>query len=402
MKPFGNLISFDEAKDIINRHILPVERKEHVAIDSALSRVAAEDIAALHNTPPFDRAGVDGYAVRASDSSGATANCPIQLKLVDSLCAGPTTVTTPKLQPNQCIGICTGAPMPDGANAVVMVEDTARDGETVSMFKSVDAQCHVGFKGEDIREGELVIERGKVLNAGKIGVLASQGLTQVMVYAKPRVAIMPTGEEIVEVGRPLKPGQLYDINSHTLAAVVRENGGEPVMIPITGDSLDEIRAALEIALRCDLVVTSGGSSMGEKDLIINVLEECGKVLFHGIRIKPGKPTTFAVASDKPVMGMPGYPTSCLINAHLLLGPAIRKMGHLPARRNLATRAVMGERVSVGSGRQRFQTVRLDSNLAYPIFKESGAITGTALADGYIVIPEDTVFEKGSDVSVNFF
>jgi molybdopterin molybdotransferase len=400
MKPFGNLILFETAQNIISRHILPVDRTEYVPIDASLGRVSAEDIVALHNTPPFDRAGVDGYAVKAADTSGATVSNPKKLALRDCLYAGSAPNRT--LLASECFSICTGTEMPPGADAVVMVEDTRIDGNLVTIFRAQAPQDNIGIKGEDIRKGELVIEQGKMLDAGKIGVLASQGLTRVLVYEKPRVAIMPTGEEIVEIGKQLKLGQLYDINSHTLAAVVSGSGGEPVSLPITGDSLEGIRSSLRAALQADMVVTSGGSSMGEKDLIINVLEECGEVLFHGIKIKPGKPTTFAVVSGKPVLGMPGYPTSCLINAHLLLGPAVRQMGRLPPRRDLTARATLGERVTAGSGRQRFQTVRLDGKTAYPIFKESGAITGTAKADGYVIIPEDTSFEKGTEVTVFFF
>ncbi|RJO61682.1 MAG: molybdenum cofactor biosynthesis protein [Dehalococcoidia bacterium] len=400
MKPFGTLIPFESARDIINRHALPVERTEYVPIDAALGRVSAEDIVALHNTPPFNRAGVDGYAVKASDTSGATRGRPKLLASTDCLYAGST--PSKKLLPGECIGICTGAMMPPGADAVVMVEDTRIESQQVAIYKSLAPQDNVGLKGEDIRKGERVIERDKMLDAGKIGVLASQGLTRVLVYEKPKVAIMPTGEEIVEIGKRLKPGQLYDINSHTLAAVVRENGGEPMMYHVTGDSLEDIRTSLQAALSADMVVTSGGSSMGEKDLIINVLEEWGEVLFHGIKVKPGKPTTFAIVNGKPVLGMPGYPTSCLLNAHLLLGPAVRRMGHLPARRNLSMRAELGDRVVGSSERQRFQTVIINGKIAYPIFKESGAITGTAQADGFIVVPENTVIEKGTEVTVTFF
>ena len=400
MKPFGTLIPFETARDIISKHVLPVERTEYVPLDAALGRVAAEDIVALRNTPPFNRAGVDGYAVKTSDTAGATCGSPKLLALTDCLYAGST--PSRKLLAGECIRICTGAKMPPGAGAVVMVEDTRIEGQQVAIYKSLAPQDNVGLKGEDIRKGERVIEREKMLDAGKIGVLASQGLTRVLVYEKPKVAIMPTGEEIVETGKRLKPGQLYDINSHTLAAVVRENGGEPIMFHVTGDSLEDIRTSLKAALSADMVVTSGGSSMGEKDLIINVLEEWGEVLFHGIKIKPGKPTTFAIVNGKPVLGMPGYPTSCLLNAHLLLGPAVRKIGHLPARRNLSMQAELGDRVVGSSERQRFQTVRVGGEIAYPIFKESGAITGTAQADGFIVVPENTAIDKGVEVTVTFF
>lgn len=401
MKPFGNLISFEEAREIVDRHVLPVGAVEYMPIDASLERVAAEDIVALHNTPPFDRAGVDGFAVIAADTRGAAPGNPVRLALRECLYAGSVPGEV-KLAPGSAIGICTGAEMPPGADAVVMVEDTSSADGYVNIFRSVSPLGSVGLKGEDIRKGERVIEKDKMLDAGKIGVLASQGLTHVLVYRKPRVAVMPTGEEIIDIGKPLGRGQLYDINSHTLAAVIRGSGGEPVVFPITGDSLEAVRASLDKALSADMVVTSGGSSMGEKDLIINVLEECGEVFFHGIRIKPGKPTTFAVVGGKPVLGMPGYPTSCLLNAHLLLGPAVRKMARLAPRRGLTEKAILAERVSAGSGRQRFQTVALDGHMARPIIKESGAITGTARADGYIVVPEDTVIEQGHEVTVNFF
>ncbi len=174
------------------------------------------------------------------------------------------------------------------------------------------------------------------------------------------------------------------------------------MFKVTGDTLESIKSSIKGALSADMIVTSGGSSMGEKDLIINVLEEWGQVFFHGVKIKPGKPTTFAVVKNKAVLGLPGYPTSCLLNAYLLLAPAIRKMGRLPLKSALTARAVLAERVAAGPDRVRFQTVRLESGKADPVFKESGAITGMAYADGYIVIQEGCVLEKGAEVEVFLF
>jgi molybdenum cofactor synthesis domain-containing protein len=283
-----------------------------------------------------------------------------------------------------------------------MVEDTNRNGTDVDIFKSVSPGSGIGLRGEDIRKGEKIIEEGHLLNPGKIGILASQGLSRTLVYEKPIVAIMPTGKEVVEVGGRLKPSQLYDINSHTLSSVVRENGGIPRSMKVTGDSLEAIKSSIKSALTADILVTSGGSSMGEKDLIINVMEELGEVFFHGIKVKPGKPTTFAVVEGKPFFGMPGYPTSCLLNAYLLLGPMIRKMGHSPQKRNINMLAKLGERVLGSTDRPRFQTVRVKGDLAYPIIKESGAITGMAYADGYINVPVNVVLEKGSEITVTFF
>ena len=400
MKPFGELISIEEAREIIDRHIAPLERTENMPIDEALGRISAENVTASFDTPSFDRAGVDGYAVKAADTFGATPNSPKCLKLIGCVHAG----TTPKAEvaTGECVQISTGAPMPAGANSVIMVENTARSGADICIFRSQSPQDNVGLKGEDIRKGERILEAGQMLNAGKIGVLASQGLCQVLVYAKPIVAVMPTGKEVVEIGGRLKPSQLYDINSHTLAAVVKENGGIPLTLKVTGDTIEAIKSSIKSALEADIIVTSGGSSMGEKDLIINVLEEWGKVFFHGIKVKPGKPTTFAVVKNKPVLGMPGYPTSCLLNAYLLLGPAIRKMGRMPHKNNLNTGATLGERVVGSLDRMRFQTVKITDGTAFPIIKESGAITGMAYADGYIVLPAGNVLEKGSEVTVTLF
>jgi molybdopterin molybdotransferase len=401
MKPFGDLVPFEFARETIDNHILPVSEIDILPIDMALGRVLAEDIIARHFTPPFDRAGVDGYAVKASDTTGTARDNPGILRQVDEIFAGYG--SNIRISSGECIKIATGASLPAGADAVVMIEDTSSSGDGINIFKTVSRWDNVGLKGEDIKKGTLVIGSGKMLDAGKIGVLASQGLRHVTVYRKPKIAIMPTGEEIVTTGKRLKPGQLYDINSHTLAAVARDNGAEPLLLPITGDSLEDIQTSLDKALEADMVVTSGGSSVGEKDLIINVLEMWGEVLFHGIQIKPGKPTTFAVVRGKPVIGMPGYPTSCLINAYLLLAPAIRIMARLPQKRNYFIEATLGVKVWGGSGRRRFQPVKIEDDIALPVLKESGAITGTAEADGYIVISEDQNFlEKGTRVRVTLF
>ncbi|MFC2026830.1 gephyrin-like molybdotransferase Glp [Chloroflexota bacterium] len=402
MKLFGELISFETAREFIERHVLPVERTRSLKIDDALGCVLAEDIIARHYTPPFNRAAMDGYAVKSKDTVGASKQNPKKLNLVGTLYAGST--INGELSAGESIQISTGAPMPAGADAVVMLENTEHTDNIVSIFKSASPLSNVALKGEDIKRGEIVLKRGMHLGAGKIGVLASQGSRRCMVYEKPAVAILPTGEEIVETGRRLKAGQIYDINSHTLSAVVKGNGGLPVIFSTTGDNTESIKANLDKALdNADLVVISGGSSVGEKDLIIDVLEERGKVFFHGINIKPGKPTAFAIVKGKPVLCMPGYPTSCLINAYLLLGPAIRRMAHLPPGRSFSIQAKMGARVTGGNGRRLSLPVRLEGETAYPILKGSGAITGTAQADGYITVDEDKAYlEKDSLVKVILF
>jgi molybdenum cofactor synthesis domain-containing protein len=308
-----------------------------------------------------------------------------------------------KIKTGECMQISTGAVMPEGADAVMMVEDTEREGNLVKVFKSLTPGANIGKMGEDIKEGTLVLKAGVLLDAGKVGVLASQGLARVKVYAKPKIAVLPTGEEVVAGGKKLLPGQLFDINSHTISALVKASGGIPVKIGISGDKKEELQAAIKEALKNDIVVLSGGSSVGERDLLVDVLEGWGEILFHGVQVKPGKPTIFAVIEGKPLMGMPGYPTSCLINSYLFLAPAIRKMAHLPPNKGNTVKAKLARRVPGSTGRRQFLTVKLVGDEAVSVFKESGAITSIAEADGYIEIPENIdLLEKGEIVTVTLF
>jgi molybdenum cofactor synthesis domain-containing protein len=293
--------------------------------------------------------------------------------------------------------------MPKGADAVVMVEDTERDNGMVKVFKSAYPRANVGRKGEDIKEGITILQEGTILDAGKIGVLASQGVTQVEVYEMPRVAVLASGEEVVEVGEKLNPGQLYDINSHTVTSVVKANGGIPLRLGVVGDNAEQIKSTITEALQNDLVIISGGSSVGERDLLIDVVQGWGQILFHGIQVKPGKPTLFAMIEGKPLLGMPGYPTSCLLNTYLFVLPAVRQMGHLPPRSGKTVEARLSRRIPGSVGRKQFLTVRIEGDEVVPAYKESGAITSVAEADGYIVIDANMdLLEKGELVTVTLF
>ena len=401
MKPFGKLLPFAEALDMVLEAVKPITRTETVSLDDCQGRVLAEDMVASRSTPPFDRAAMDGYAVKAEDTFGASRRRAVTLDVIFAIHAGQT--KTKRLLKGQCIQIATGAKMPPGADAVVMVEDTEKEDGRVKIFKAAYPKAHVAEEGEDIRQGELILKKGILLDAAKIGVLASQGLTEVKVFQRPQVAVLPTGEEVAEVGSELKPGQIYDINSHTIAAVARASGCRPLKLGVASDTPDELKAALARALESDLVVISGGSSVGERDLLFAILKEQGRVLFHGIQVKPGKPTLFALVKGRPVMGMPGYPTSCLINAYLLLEPALRKLANLPPKRRLTVTARLGASVPGSVGRRQFLTVKLQEDRAVPIFKESGAITGTAQADGYIELaPNIDMLKKGEEVTVILF
>jgi len=401
MRPFRALLSYEEAKAVIDSHIDTINRTETVQIDEAVNRVLAEDFIALADVPPFNRASMDGYAVRARDTFGAGQFKPKILEIIGEIHAGEK--TTKRVTTGASLQISTGAMMPAGADSVVMVEDTEREGNKVKIFKAVVPGANVGKLGEDIKAGASILKSGSFLDAGKIGVIASQGLTEIKVYQKPKVAVLPTGEEVIPGGKKLKPGQLYDINSHTIAAVVSSNGGTAVRIGIAGDTIEELRRTIKEALKYDLVVLSGGSSVGTRDLLVDVIEGWGHVLFHGVQVKPGKPTIFAMVEGKPLMGMPGYPTSCLINSYLFLLPSVRKMAHLPLRQGDRVQAKLSRRMPLSTGRRQFLTVKLVGDEAVPVFKESGAITSIANADGYIELAENIdLLEKGDPVVVTLF
>jgi molybdenum cofactor synthesis domain-containing protein len=236
-----------------------------------------------------------------------------------------------------------------------------------------------------------------------VGALAATGATDVDVYARPRVAIISTGNEIVEPGQPLQPGQIYDINRFTLASIVGAHGGVAVPYPTVADTLPALTAAVESADSDDILVFSGGSSVGERDLMQDLISRMGEVIFHGLAVKPGKPTAFGRIRGRPVFGMPGNPTSCLSNAYILLAPMLRRIARLPAYRPHVVRLPLSRRVISTSGRHQFYTVRVENGTAVPAFKGSGDITSMSLADGYIEIPVHTdIVEAGEIVDVKLF
>lgn len=406
MRPFGETIPLSQAQALIEGALGPIDRTERVPLAEASGRVLAQDVVSDVDVPPFARAAMDGYAVRAADTRGATRDQPKQLACVEKVFTGQ--VATRRVGSGECMEIATGAPMPPGADAVIMVEETDMGamggaGGAVRLFASVEPGQNVGRQGADIKTGQTVLRTGDVLNASRVGALAALGITGVEAYAKPRVAILSTGNEIVDPGRPLAPGHIYDINRFTVAAVMAEHGGVPVPYRTAADTLDDLSRAVDQCLQDDLLVFSGGSSVGERDLILDVIAAKGTVLFHGIALKPGKPTAFGLVNGKPVFGLPGYPASCLTNAYLLVVPALRTMARLPPREVRSTRLPLAQRVNSVPGRHQIYTVRLVNGEAAPAFKASGDITSMSQADGYIEIPMDVeVLDAGTVVEVTLF
>ena len=313
-------------------------------------------------------------------------------------------VPTRPLARGECTEIATGAPMPHGGDAVVMVEETDRGADNeVRIFTPVYPRQHVGRRGADISASQVVLETGNMLTPGRLGAIAALGLADVDVFDQPTVAILSTGNEIIEPGTPLGPGQIYDINRFTLGAVIGEHGGVAVSYPRVADTIDALEAAVDSCRTNDLVVFSGGSSVGERDLTLDVLERKGEVLFHGIAVKPGKPTAFGRIGGTPVLGMPGYPTSCLSNAYMLLIPLLRKLAHLPPHRPRTVSVPAAQRFVSTTGRHQFYTVRVENGQAVAAFKASGDITSMSRADGFVEIPAQTdIVEAGEIVEVKLF
>ncbi len=398
MRPIKRLIQVDEALRIALAKAEPIKRTERVDIVSALGRVAAEPIVSRVSVPPFSRSAMDGYALRALDTFGASRPKPARLRVNEVIYAGG--VPKKRIAKGKCSEIATGAMLPQGADAVVMVENTElKDGHIVISEPAHPGQ-HVSRKGEDIEPGNEIISTGEVFNPSKIGAVAAVGIERVKVFARPLVAVVPTGNEIAELGAELLPGQVYNINSYTLSTMVISSGGEPRITKIANDTMEDLESVMRANSDCDLMLFSGGSSVGERDIMLDVLEKRGKVLYHGVAMKPGKPTLFGVAGKQLVFGMPGYPTSCLSNAYVFVAPVLRRLARLPSVSPAGVSARMSKRVVSTTGRTQFLTVKLKDGVAHPAFKESGAITSMAYADGYVVIPADVdLLEKDEEVTV---
>ncbi len=408
---FRKLVSLDEANRIFEDNFSPKPvGVEKVSISQAYNRVLAEDVVASIDVPPFDRATVDGYAVRASDTFGAEEDKPITLRFCGSIPVGsPPRVV---VKNGTAAEIVTGAPVPQDADAAVMIEYTSRKGDTVFVRHPVSKGENVMRAGSDIKKGETVLGKGEVLSPHKIGVLAALGFTEVAAYKRPKVAILSTGPEIVEPGKPLPPGKIYDINTHAIGAAALECGGEPISLGIIPDETEQLEAALDNALNlADLVVTSGGVSVGPKDIIPQVANALGKpgVLVSGIAIKPGKPTTIALVKEKPVFCLPGHPTSSLLVYHMIVGPTIRRMAGRASDPFETLKAFTTMKLFPARGRRTYVMVKLSRDksgrvLASPVpLGLSGAITTLAKAEGFVEIRENQQFiNAGDEVTVYLF
>jgi molybdenum cofactor synthesis domain-containing protein len=402
MRPFASTISLDEARRRLTAAVRPIERRERVPLATAAGRVAAAPVVSAIDVPPFARSAMDGYAVIAADTAAASKNTPARLRVVDRIfTAQVSTITVAR---GACAEIATGAPLPAGADAVVMVEETARGGDgAVDVWSVVQSGQNIGRRGGDIMAGDTVIGEGDLLTPSRVGAIAAIGAADVEVFARPRVAILSTGNEVIEPGQPLPPGHIYDVNRFTLGAIVEAHGGIADPRRATEDTVDALIAALDAAAGADLIVFSGGSSVGDRDLVVDAIAARGEMIFHGIAVRPGKPTAFARVGATPFFGMPGNPTSCLSNAYILLVPFLRALARLPPHTPRTVTIPLGRRIASAVNRHQFYTVTVRDGVAQPAFKGSGDITSLSRADGYIEIPaHQSIVEQGALVTVTMF
>ena len=392
-------MTFDEAKRVINEQMkLEVLSDEEIPLLEAHDRVLRENVVSVLDIPPFNRSTVDGYAVKAEDTFGAEENQPAKLVLCGIVNVGES----PKLSlgKGEAAEIVTGAPVPKGADAVVMVEDTDREDAELHVFRAVTQDENVMKRGTDIRKGETVLKAGQVLSASEIGVLAALGLTKVKVFKVPVIGVLSTGAEVTELGKELPAGKIYDINAYSLSTATRESGGIPIYLGVVPDDKTELRKTLDHALAStDMVITSGGVSVGLKDLTPQIVNSLGKpgVIISGIAVKPGKPTTIALIGKKPVFSLPGHPTSALLLFHLLARPVIQRISGRSATKVKTVKALTATRMFSAKGRRTFIMVtlkrdKLNRFVAEPVATgASGAITTLAKADGFVEIPENQQF-----------
>ncbi|MBX3438182.1 MAG: molybdopterin biosynthesis protein [Planctomycetaceae bacterium] len=407
---FLEVISRDEAERRFHRHLTlqPLE-SERVALSAALLRVLAEDVVSTVDVPSFDRSNVDGFAIQAADATGAEEESTRVVRLNDEVLSPGV---YPQLPVTRGVGttIATGGMLPRGADAVLMVEHSelveAADGSRLEIRRNIPPGENVTFAGTDIARGETVLRIGQLLTSRELGVLAAVGRDHVQVYRRPRVAILSTGDEIVPPGGPLPPGCVYDSNAAILAAAVEELGAEPIPLGVVPDEEGQLESAVQDALRHDVVVLSGGTSKGAGDLSYRIIATLGEpgIVAHGVALKPGKPICLAVSDGKPIVILPGFPTSAIFTFHEFVAPVIRALGGRSIKCRRTVRATLPMRVNSQRGRTEFLLVSLfdgdEGIAAYPMGKGSGSVTTFSQADGFITIDQHTeILHEGSAVHV---
>jgi putative molybdopterin biosynthesis protein len=362
------------------------------SLAESLGHALAEDVVAPIDVPPFDRSNVDGFAVRSADVATAGEATPVRVLLNDEIIACGTAPQRPVLS-GTATSIATGGPLPRGADAVVMVEHTQSAGGTaIAIRRAASPGQFISYAGSDVARGEALLRTGTVIGSREIGMLAACGIAQVSVARRPRVAVISTGDELVQPGLPLRPAAIYDTNGAIVTAAVSENGGDAVFLGAVADDEEALETVMRKALgNCDMLVLSGGTSKGAGDVSHRIIARLGQpgIIAHGVALKPGKPLCLAVCNGKPVVILPGFPTSAMFTFHDMIVPVLRRMAGLPPRADAKITATVPVRIASELGRTEFVMVSLvegnEGLIAYPSGKGSGAITSFAQADGFLKI-----------------
>ncbi|HIA18991.1 MAG TPA: molybdopterin biosynthesis protein [Planctomycetaceae bacterium] len=414
---FLNVVDRDEAERRFYSAIsLDPLGTESIPLERSLGRILAEDIIAKVDVPSFDRSNYDGFAVRASETVGASEERPVSLQLQETeISAGVVPDMT--VSAGTAITIATGGMLPRGANAVVMIEDTEiADDQSLLVRRAIAAGFGVSFAGTDIGAGEILLHRGDLLTSRETGSLAAIGCSQVPVWRQPRVGIISSGDEIIEPGKPMRAGLVYDSNARILADAVREAGGLPESLGIVSDNLNLLRDALAKGLEsCDILLLSGGTSKGGGDVsyrAVGELEDPG-IVVHGVALKPGKPICLAASQNKPVVILPGFPTSAIFTFHEFVVPVIQQLAGYQKKKPRSLQARLSVKINSSTGRTEYALVNLVERpgsaagdgqemeyAAFPMGKGSGSVTTFSRADGFITIGRhEEMVEAGSPVRV---
>lgn len=410
LKPFFRVSSPEEAKMQLTQ--FGALETESTSIDEAIFRVLADSITADQESPPFDRSTMDGFAVRSIDTFGSTESSPSLFKIVDEILMGDA--PRGKLRRGEAVRIWTGGAMPQGADAVVMVEHAQVIGvNALEVFKAVAPFDNMVRKGEDYKKGEDLLRTGLRLRPQDIGLLASLGNTKVQVYRRPRVALISSGDEIRPIEEKPPPGCVRDVNRHSLNAAIKEAYAEPKWVGLAEDTLESVRKMLVSGIEiADIVIISGGSSMGSRDYVIQAISEhpCSRILLHGVSMSPGKPIIVGVIESKPVIGLPGHPVSAMVCFDQFVIPIIRRLGGENTSESFLkprVDAVLTRNVSSKEGRLDFVRVRLSLSggefHATPVPGKSGMVSAMSRTHGFVKIPVDCEgFYKGQKVRVYLF
>ena len=403
---FLTAVTPGEALGIIKSFPLPKRKRLRVRIDEALGRVLAEEVVASDDIPPFARSLVDGFAVRVKDIYGARETTPALLVAKGEVRVGQQ--TTLKVGPGEAIYVATGAMLPEEADGVVMQEQTRQTAHDLEVTKTVHKGENICFQGEDIKRGTRVLVPGKRISAFDTGVLAALGIDEVTVYALPEIALISSGDEIVPIDVIPPLGKVRDINRYTVSNLLVSAGCSVHFIGIAADRLDDISAKLQEARDFDVIILSGGSSKGESDFVTAALETLGgKLLFHGINVRPGKPTIFGRLWDKPVFGLPGHPVSCSLIVLRFVLPMLTALKGETDPRQQTVRGRLGANVPSSYGIEEYVRVKLafveGDWVVAPLYAKSSVISMLAKADGYIIVPEGSEgLEAGEEVEVYTF